>query len=97
MTIDEQKKYILTNFQPANKNRRAVDSDHMTEYMDLNLRFNRIKPERKEMFNFMDKEEQEKFKTLTSKTNEFSECFNNNDPLLSRVENWRKVLDSKCE
>ena len=36
------------------------------------------------------------FRMLTSETNEFSECFSNETPLLQNIENWRKVLNAYC-
>ena len=97
MVIDETKNHILTNYHPAKTSGKAVDSDHMTEYMDVNLKFSKVRPERQEMFNFKDKEGLNKFKILTSETREFSECFNKNAPLTTQVENWRKVLGLKCK
>ena len=72
MVIDEKKEYILTNYQPAKKNGKAIDSDHMTIYMDLNIEYNKLKPERQEMYNFKEIEGQQKFKLYTTETEEFS-------------------------
>ena len=38
--IDEENKYILTNFEQVRKGGKAVDSDHATQYMDVNLKIN---------------------------------------------------------
>ena len=38
MVIDESKNYILSNFKNAKQTGKAVDSDHYTQYMDLNLK-----------------------------------------------------------
>ena len=37
MEIDESKKYVLTNYEPARKVGKVSDTDHATEIMDLNL------------------------------------------------------------
>ena len=37
MVIDENKKYILTNYQQAKSKGKATDSDHLTEYMDIDF------------------------------------------------------------
>ena len=95
MVIDENKEYILTNFLPAKQNRRAVDSDHMTIYLDLNIEFENMKPERQEIYNFKESEGQRKFKIATTETNDFSNCFNpisNGAPLTDQVEKWRSLL-----
>ena len=96
MVIDESKKYILTNYHPAKKNGKAIDSDHLTHYMDVDLKFSKEKPERREILNFKDVEGQKLFKISSSKTKEFSNCFDTKLPLLEQVENWRKVLKSCC-
>ena len=75
MVIDERKNYILTNYQNVKRGGEAVDSDHYTQYMDLDLKFESEKPVRDEMYNFKNKVGQEKFKKITSETNNFSKCF----------------------
>ena len=46
MVIDEDKEYVLTNYQNVNRGGVAVDSDHFTQYMDLDLKFESEKPQR---------------------------------------------------
>ena len=46
MVIDEHKEYILTNYQKAKNGGRAIDSDHYTEYVDIDLKFISEKPDR---------------------------------------------------
>ena len=45
MVIDEDKNHILTNFKAAKKVGKAIESDHYTEYMDLNIEINKERPE----------------------------------------------------
>ena len=96
MVIDDRKSHVLTNYKQVKKTGKAVDSDHFTEYLDVDLEIVKEKPERQELYNFKDKPSQEMFKMLTSETNEFSECFSNETPLLQNIENWRKVLNAYC-
>ena len=96
MVIDEQKKHILTNYEQVKKGGKAADTDHATEYIDLDLKVTSEKPIRKEIWNFKDKDSQEKFKMQTSKTLEFTSCFENKLPLQEQIENWRKVLKTHC-
>ena len=96
MVIDESKTHILTNYQNVRKGGKAVDSDHNTQYMDLDLKIESVKPERTEMFNFKNKEGQKLFKEITTKTDEFSKCFENNAPLSEQIVNWQKLLKSAC-
>ena len=96
MVIDERKKYILTNYQAVRYGRKATDSDHFTEYMDLDLHIIKEKPVRQEIYNFKNKDCQAQFKTLTSETKAFTNCFQNSLSPLEQVENWRKVLKLFC-
>ena len=75
---------------------KATDSDHNTQYMDVDLNIDSIKPERIEMFNFKDKEGQDKFKQVTTETLEFSKCFEDDAPLIEQIDNWQKILKSSC-
>ena len=95
MVIDEQKKHILTNYEQVKKGGKAADTDHATEYIDLDLKVTSEKPIRKEIWNFKDKDSQEKFKQ-TSETLEFTNCFENKLSLQEQIENWRKVLKTHC-
>ena len=96
MVIDEKKKYVLTNYQAVKRTGKAIDSDHNTQYMDLDLKIESIKPERIEMYNFKDKEGQNLFKQISSETSLFSNCFKNNKPLVEQILNWQKELSSTC-
>ena len=44
MVIDEHKEHILTNYKKARKGEKVVDSDHYTEYMDVDLKLLSQKP-----------------------------------------------------
>ena len=96
MVIDEQKQYILTNYQRARFGGKATDSDHFTEYLDIDLKFSSMKPDRIEVFNFKDVKSQNVFRKLTTETEEFTNCFKEDVPLEIQVENWRNVLNSYC-
>ena len=97
MVIDVDKKHILTNYKNAKDGRKATDTDHMTEYMDLNLQAVSAKPERKEIYNFKDNNSLVTFQEMTSNTQEFSNCFQNDLPLQQQLNNWRKVLKSHVQ
>ena len=55
MVIDESKKHVLTNYQAVRYGKKAADSDHLTEYMDLNVQITKEKPVRQEIYNFKNK------------------------------------------
>merc|ERR1712098_976620 len=88
MVVDEKKEYVLTNYKPARKGEKARDSDHFTQYLDIDLKLNTVKPVRKEIYNFKCKESQKTFRKITSNTNEFSECFEDDQSVLNQIENW---------
>ena len=96
MVIDEEKRYILTNYKSAKKGGKASDTDHATEYLDLNIKVITEKPKRIEVWNYKNKKAQYNFKIQTSETKEFSNCFENNIPVLKQIENWKRVLKSHC-
>ena len=96
MVIDEKKKHILTNYKTVKISGKSIDSDHFTEYLDLDIEVVKEKPERQEIFDFKDKKSQEAFKINTSETNEFTDCFNGKQTLMEKIEKWRKVLDIHC-
>ena len=86
MVIDESKSHILTNYKSVKITGRAVDSDHFTQYLDLNVDIIKEKPEKLEVFNFKNKKSQEVFKTITSETSEFTDCFKGESNLLNKIE-----------
>ena len=96
MVIDERKKYILTNYQLANSGGKSKDSDHFTEFIDLDIKLISEKPERVDIFNFKDEQSLKNFRKSTTETEEFTECFKDDTPLPLQVERWRKVLNSHC-
>ena len=96
MVIDEEKKYVLTNYEQVRKGGKAADTDHNTEFMDVDLKIIAAKPVRREIWNFKEKESQETFKRATSETNNFTNCFKNDLNLETQVEKWKKLLLSTC-
>ena len=66
MVIDEERKYILTNYEQVKRGVKATDTDHATEFIDLDLKVVTEKPVRRTIWNFKQKESQEKFRIQTS-------------------------------
>ena len=96
MKIDEDKEFVLTNYSRVKIDGKATDSDHNTQFMDLDLEIESFKPKRTEIFNFKNEKGQEKFNHLTSQTDKFTRCFETNAPLHIQIENWRELLRSAC-
>ena len=67
MVIDEERKHVLTNYEHVRKEGKANDTDHATEYMDVEFEFEVItkKPIRNEIWNLKCPESQKSI----SKTN----------------------------
>ena len=97
MKIDDDKNHILTNYKPARKGKKATDTDHFTEILDVDLEVVPEKPQRREIFNFKNKKAQEIFKEKTSKTEEFSKCFQTNYSTEEQIDQWRNVLNKHCK
>ena len=94
MVIDEDRRYILTNYTQARNGCKAVDSDHATEYVDVDLKVVTENPERREIFKFKNKDAQERFKKYSSQTKQFFNCFRNDLPVLNQIEKWKEILKS---
>ena len=94
MKIDEQRLHVLTNFNPIRRGGRAIESDHNTEILELNLQFDRKKTDRRELFNFRNGECQEAFFKVTSETTKLSECFSNNLAFPDQAKKWNKELNN---
>ena len=71
MIIDEDNEYPLTRYMKDGRKH----SDHNTLIMYMNISFLEIKPERIEMYNFKNSEDQEKFFQLTETKKELSKYF----------------------
>ena len=96
MIIDNQRNYTITNYRGSKRGRRAVDSDHVTLILNLNLNVLPQKPQRVEMLDFKNVEGQALFKRKTSETSEFTECFQNMLPLHEQCEKWFQKLKTHC-
>ena len=97
MVIDEDGRHILTNYEQVRQRGKATDSDHATEYLDLEMKIVTEKPSRNEIWNFKSEESQKTFKKNTSETNEFTNCFSTEQPIMMQIENWQKVLKKNIQ
>ena len=68
MVVDEKKDYILTNYARVKHGGKAIDSDHYTQYLEMDLEIENTKTERVEIRNYKKKINQEKFRELTTNT-----------------------------
>ena len=92
MTVDENRKLALTNFNALKSAGKVIESDHNVEILDISLEFSNLKPERIEIFQFKNKNSQAEFKKLTSNTTDFSSCFENDLAFEDQAKSRKKVL-----
>ena len=97
MVIDERKDFILTNYANVKHGGKAIDTDHYTQYLELEFEIEVSKPKRVEILDFKKKINQEKFREITSETTKFTKCFENMLPLHIQIQNWRQLLSSSCK
>ena len=94
MVVDEEKQYVLTNYNKVKGETVAKDSDHNTLVLYMNISYATVKPKRVQMFQLKDPEGQEIFQTMTSTSDKLSNCFINNKPFKSQASKWMKNLKS---
>ena len=88
MQIDERRENHLKIFFCIQ------ESDHNGSYLEINLTFSAIKPERIEIFQLKNIGYQKKFKRLAANTSDFTSCFNDDIPFVIQAANWIKCLKS---
>ena len=96
MVIDDKKGNILTNYFGPKKGKKAVDTDHMTMMLKMNLKTSSQKSQRIEIFDFKNKKGQQTFKQCTTQTNEFTDCFKDLSPLSDQCYKWLATLEAHC-
>ena len=92
MCIDEEKSYVLSNYGCVGGKNYKRDSDHNTLYMDLSLQIPVYREERKEIFNFKNRECQEVFFNLTEHSTSLRDCFQNSTSIDKQGKKWFKTL-----
>ena len=90
MTVDENRKLALTNFNQVRNGGKVIESDHNVEILEVNLQFSNLKPERIEIFQFKNRNSQLEFKQLTTNTTDFSNCFKNELEFEDQANQWKK-------
>ena len=94
MVVDEEKEFVLTNYNKVKGEIITKDSDHNTLVLYLDIPYSTIKPKRVEFFNLKNGEGQERFKSLTSNCEKLSKCFENSDNFSKQSTKFEKVLKS---
>ena len=94
MKVDEEEQYALTNLAQKKKTKIAKKSDHRTLILELNIQFNKIKPDIKEYFNFKTEYCQKKFKEITDHETQLVECLKSESTLGEKAKVWLKTLET---
>ena len=92
MIIDEEKKFVLSNYTKVKGKHVKKDSDHFTTILEMNIEYTEKKPERVELFNFKDKECQKKFFEMTNNSTNLTECFLTDGNVDEQATKWFKRL-----
>ena len=89
----EANKYITTNYTQVKNTAKAVNSDHNTEFVKMNLMVVPVKQIKRELYNLKNVEGQIKFKQITDEAPDFFTCLNTSDSVVTKSEKWKKCLD----
>ena len=76
MVIDEANTHITTNYTQSKHNVKAVNSDHNTQFVKMNIHVIPHREKKREIYNFKNIKCQKEFKRGTEKAPEFSSCLN---------------------
>ena len=99
MIIDEDRSFCLSNFAQYGKNKRVIETDHNGEILEMNLEFEKRKPERVEIFNLRNKACQQVFYEETTDNSQLLEIFQTDLPFEIQSKKWFKTFNSilhKC-
>ena len=94
MHVDEKGDHQLTKFYGINHRGKVTETDHAKVEIDLNLKFEVMKPHRQEAYNFKSTECQAYFKEITSNTQRLSSCFLSGEPFQKQVKQLEHELKS---
>ena len=93
MVVDEDKRYVLSNYSSSKGIFCKTDSDHNTLVLYLSLSLPVFENERKELFNFKNEACQQSFTELTENSSALSKCFMNDDNIHTQANKWMKKLN----
>ena len=96
MKIDQEKKYILTNYQKVKSGQKATDSDHYTQFLYLSMEHLPKISERQYFYDFKDKEGIEKYRKFTS-LDTFVKILQTHHPLPLKIKLWEQKLQKVLE
>ena len=95
MHVDEQRLHVLTRIRKTKKGINIKESDHNVILTEFDCKMNKEDEQEKEevLYNFKNKEGQQKFKLLTSNTNMLSSTINEDGDVDKVAKNFFKKID----
>ena len=96
MVIDEDRKFPLTKFSTINGQKEVKESDHNILMLVLKLKWRSLHQnsnQRKEIFNFRNKDDFQMFKNETEENPELLQCFDDMSDLNCAAHRWLKMLN----
>ena len=99
MLVDENKVFSLINLAQVKKNKSFVQTDHNALILEMEIKEEKQKQRREEIFNFRSKIGQEEFRKETDENEDLLNVFKNSQPIQIQIQSWKKTFDNilrKC-
>ena len=94
LVVDEERNHVLTRFTKSKNGIKETKSDHNVLITKFKLKWNRrMKSNRIELYNLKNKDDQKKFKEITSHETYLSEVFDNIDNLNCATDEFIRRLN----
>ena len=94
MKVDEKQEYQLSNFHGLRAGKKTTFTDHNIVTLNCRFEMSSTQPQRTELFDFKNKEGQQQFYELTTKSTKLSECFIDKRTFLQQSQRWFRCLNS---
>ena len=94
MIIDEEDKFITTNYTQSKVKVKAINFDHNIIFVKMNMHVISKREERREIFNLKNELCQFTFKRSTENAQELLSCLNSRENISVKCEKWERTLDA---
>ena len=89
MIIDEEDKFITTNYTQSKVKVKAINSDHNTIFVKMNMHVISKREDKREIFNLKNELCQFTFKRSTENAKELLSCLNSRENISVKCEKWK--------
>ena len=99
MMIDEERIFTLTKYVTTRGTQSKIKSDHNPLFFSFNLSYEKqVKhSNRREVFDFNDKDAQEVFNIETASTTKFTEVFESDEPFEKQTQKFQRCLNQSAQ